>query len=174
MSQHRLHRRPIRRLAAAAVGVAAVVGVGFAGTASATAPKPDMTGMSTATTKPIPGLNRGESATFRVRDTGTAIAIRGEGSGMAGARKYISLVYADPKCSVPEPVAGLTLDGAWQSTGRGHEELEARFTGDAYLAVKGHIGSISVREITAAVNNGDGTFSLTATARACATLSTGR
>lgn len=30
--------------------------------------------------------------------------------------------------------------------------------------------SISIREVTAAVNNGDGTVTLTATARACAPL----
>lgn len=174
MSRHRLHRRPVRRVAALAAGVVVVAGVGFAGTASAHTTTPDRAKVSFAVTQPVPTLNRGESARFLIRDTGTSILIRGEGDGMAGAKKYISLVYADPKCSVPEPVAGLTVDGAWQATGRGHEYLDAWFTGDAYTAVKGHIGSISVREITAAMNTGNGVFTLTATARACATLNTGR
>jgi len=175
MGQHSFARR--HRKAAALIGAATavIVAVGGAGVASAagTSYGPQVT---TATTVAVNGTNptTGERARFTVTDDGATITILGTGRNMGGAKDYLSLIYADRACSVPETPSGLTVDGAWQAHGDRTETLFARYDGASYRAVRGRIGSVSVREVTAAVNAGGGNFTLTATARACATLNPGR
>lgn len=157
------------KLIAAALGCAAVAAVVIAGSAPANAATPDGAGTAkVATTQPVPGLNNGESARFVITDSGTSLTIRGRGRGMGGPRLYVSLLYPDNRCSQTETPSPLTLDGAWQAHGADGEFLLARYTGDAYRAVRGHVGSLSVREITSVTNVGGGNFALVATARACA------
>lgn len=156
------------RLAALCVALAAVLGLLIAGSASARTNRD--AGTTFATTTPVPGLNAGESARFTIVDDGRSIVILGRGRNLGGARDYISLIYTDAACSVPETPSGLTVNGAWQNRGDRWQTLYARYDGDAYRAVRGKIGSVSIRQVTAATNAGDGTFTLTAAARACATL----
>lgn len=120
-------------------------------------------------TAPTPGQNNGESATFVVTDTGRSIIIVGRGRGMAGAKVHVSLLYPDAACATQQNPTGLTFDGTWQGHGRANQFLFAEYVGEAYAAVTGELGSISIREVTT-VSGGAPVMTASLTARACAPL----
>lgn len=166
-------RSPRTRLALALAAVLAMVGLTTGGVALAHTTQPvvkTQQGVTRAQTRPVPGLNRGESASFVVVDDGRSLTIFGQGRGMGGAKTYQSLLYPDGRCATAQSPSGLTADGSWQAHGDDNQQLYARYDGAAYQAVKGKAGSVSIREITSAVPSAPGTFTLTATARACAPL----
>ncbi len=171
MSGSHRPRSPRARLAAALIGVLAVAGLTAGGVAAAHTPgKPvAQPGVTRAQTRPVPGLNRGESATFVVVNDGRSLTIFGQAQGM-GAGSYVSLAYADPNCSKPLNPSGDTLDGSWQGHGDANQQLYARYDGADYRAITGRVQSVSIRNITSAANAGGGNYTLTAQARACATL----
>lgn len=129
-------------------------------------------GVSTGTTAPVPGLNRGESATFRVIDTGSKLVVYGKARGMNSATNYVSLIYPDDRCSTPiTGNTGMTLNDTWQERGDTQQRIVARYDNAAYRAVKagGGVGSVSIRAVTAVVVAAVATASLEA--RACADIS---
>lgn len=127
--------------------------------------------VATGNTAPVPGRNRGESATFRVVDTGTKLLITGRARGMLGATNYVSLIYPDNACSTPiARNTGMTLNDTWQERGDQRQTITAVYDGAAYRAVKagGGIGSVSIRAVTAVKVAPVATASLEA--RACANI----
>lgn len=167
MAQHRT-RTPRGKVGVAAIGLAlaSLVALGGAASAHTTHATTSTRGTTTASTQPVNGAQ--ESATFRLVDDGRSLTVYGTGRGFKAGSVYVSLFYPDGKCSQTEPSSPQTLAGAFQPRGDGSSYLLVRLDGAAYQAVRGHIGSESVRAITAASNVGNGDFSLTAEARACA------
>lgn len=162
-----------RRVVAALSAIVAVVGLSLipSGVASAHDQGRSTVSVLRGNTAPVPNLNNGESATFRVFDNGRTLTIVGSGRGMAGAKSYVSLIYTDNACSQVTGYGntGLSVNGAWQDHGDGRQFLLARYDGDAYQAVKGKVQSVSIREVTSVTippPNGPATAILTP--RACA------
>lgn len=175
MSGSHRPRTPRTRLAAAMIGVLAVAGLTVGGVAAAHTPGKagqGQQGVTRAQTRAVPG-NRGESASFVVVNDGRSLTIFGQARGM-GAGSYVSLAYADPKCSKPLNPSGDTLDGSWQGHGDANQQLYARYDGADYRAITGRVQSVSIRNITSASNAGGGNFTATLQARACATLTPSR
>lgn len=163
-----LPRMTLRRLLAVLAAIVALFGVVLVGTASA------HTGGGrngvTARTNPVPTLNQGESATFRVVDTGRAIIITGTARGMTPGT-YLSLIYTNPTCSANAlGNTGLTVDGAWQSHGQGRQTLFAAYTGADYQAVRGKILSVSIREVVSVDLTNNAAAPAVLQPRACAPL----
>ena len=160
------------RTMAAAAAVAVALGITLTGATADTAEARTQNRVLTGKTNPVPALNQGESATFRVVDSGRSITITGTAKGMNSTTTYVSLIYPDAACSVTENPSSLTVDGGWQSHGNSRQLLVARYEGAAYKAVKGKIKSMSIRAITNVVippgNAGPATATLEP--RACAPL----
>lgn len=155
--------------------ILAVLGVTLAAVAAilvGPAPAADATTTySSGSLAAVPNLNRGERGLITVKDDGAGITVTGTMQGGQPTTSYVSLLYTDDRCSVPEPTASLTVADGWDNQGVDYRSYQQTYQGDAYRAVKGHIGSVSVRAITQAINaQAGGNFLLTAEARACADI----
>ncbi len=162
--------RTVKRCAVGIAVVATVLGTATAANAAGNsiAGRPKL-GFTVGVTNPVPGLNQGESARFVVRDDGRSLAIDGFGRGFKDG-SYASLIYADKACSVPVNPSGDTVDGIWQNTGNSNRNVHSVYTGNDYRALKGKVGSVSIRKVLSAANTGGGNFTIVAQARACAPL----
>ncbi len=135
----------------------------------------DRRATSRGTTAPIPVLNRGEAAQFRVVDTGRQFVITGTAIGMDPATNYVSLIYPDDRCATGVAGStGMTLNDTWQDRGDRRQHIRAVYNGAAYRAVKagGGIGSVSIRAVTSVVVAPVATATLEA--RACADITPNR
>lgn len=127
-------------------------------------------------TDPVPGLNQGESANFKVIDTGKSLIIIGSAKGMQRDTVYTSLIYPQQDCAgVVGPLGNHTVHGMWQDHGDRKRRIFSRYDGESYDIVKGNVESVSIRSVTTVVEPLPGQTNpvLTASleARSCANLS---
>lgn len=119
-----------------------LAGAGTADAATSTVQKG--TGTTPAALQPLVGT---VTAKFRVVDSGKTLRVIGSATGLDRGSNYVSLIYPDDACNSAETPIGFTVDGLFQEIGDSQRDVNARYDGTAYAAVKGKVGSVSVRRI---------------------------
>ena len=136
----------MKKLIAAVGALVVSTGLLLVGTGTAQAGTKTLSGTATtpALIQPVVGT---VTAKFKVVDSGNSLRVTGSATGLDRNSNYVSLIYPGNTCNAAETPVGFTVDGLFQEIGDSQRDVRSEYDGVAYQAVKGKVGSVSVRRI---------------------------